>query len=98
VADCGEEVMRRAVLVAVGVTVVACLAIYVESASGQSTGAAAPIYGITIPDGYRNWELISVKQLTGKQLTGTGGELRQLRAELGNDLVIKAFRSWIRPV
>ena len=27
--------------------------------------------------------LISVKRLTGKQLTGSGAELRQLRAELG---------------
>jgi hypothetical protein len=89
--------MRQAVLVAVGITAVACVAIYKGSASGQSAGAAAPIYGITIPDGYRDWRLISVKQLTGKQLTGTGGELRQLRAELGNDLAIKAFRDGIRP-
>jgi Cytochrome P460 len=36
--------------------------------------------------------VISVKRLTGKQLTGTGGELKQLRAELGNDIAIKAYR------
>jgi hypothetical protein len=35
--------------------------------------------------------------LTGKQLTGTGAELRQLRAELGNDLAIKAFRDGTLP-
>jgi hypothetical protein len=41
--------------------------------------------------------LISVKRLTGKQLTGSGGELRQLRAQLGNDLAIKAFRDGTLP-
>jgi Cytochrome P460 len=71
---------------------VAGVAAYMGSASGQSNGDAAPIYGIRIPDGYRDWRVISVKRLTGKQLTGTGGELKQLRAELGNDIAIKAFR------
>ena len=63
----------------------------------QAESNAAPIYGVTIPAGYRDWRLISVKQLTGKQLTGAGGELRQLRAELGNDLAIKAFRDGTLP-
>jgi hypothetical protein len=76
--------MRRIALVAVAVTAVASVAAYMESASGQSNGDAAPIYGVKIPDGYRDWRLISVKRLTGKQLTGNGGELKQLRAELGN--------------
>jgi hypothetical protein len=84
--------MRRIALVAVAVTAVAGVAAYMDSASGQSNTDAAPIYGIKIPDGYRDWRLISVKRLTGKQLTGAGGELKQLRAELGNDIAIKAFR------
>jgi hypothetical protein len=81
--------MRRIALVAIAVAAVAGFAAYMGSASGQSDGDAAPIYGIKIPDGYRDWRLISVKQLTGKQLTGTEGELKQLRAQLGNDLAIK---------
>jgi hypothetical protein len=89
--------MRRIALVAVAMTVVAGVAAYMESASGQSNGDAAPIYGIKIPDGYRDWRLISVKRLTGKQLTGAGGELKQLRAELGNDLAIKAYRDGTLP-
>jgi Cytochrome P460 len=91
--------MRRIALVAVAVTVtaIASVAAYMESASGQSTGEAAPIYGVKIPDGYRDWHLISVKRLTGKQLTGAGGELKQLRAELGNDIAIKAFRDGTLP-
>jgi hypothetical protein len=89
--------MRRMALVAVAVTAVAGVAARIGSASGQSNGAAAPIYGIELPDGYRDWRLISVKRLTGKQLTGAGGNLRQLRAELGNDLAIKAFRDGTLP-
>jgi hypothetical protein len=89
--------VRRIALVAIAVAAVAGFAAYMGSASGQSDGDAAPIYGIKIPDGYRDWRLISVKQLTGKQLTGTGGELKQLRAQLGNDLAIKAFRDGTLP-
>ena len=57
----------------------------------------SPIYGIKMPQGYRDWRVISVKQLTGKQLTGVEGDLRQLRAQLGNDLAIKAFREGTLP-
>ena len=91
--------MRRTALVsiAVAVTTVAGVAAYIGSASGQSSGDAAPIYGIKIPDGFRDWRLIAVKQLTGKQLTGTGGKLKQLRAQLGNDIAIRAFRDGTLP-
>src|SRR5277367_4189706 len=91
--------MRQIVLIAVAVTVtaVAGVAAYTKSASGQSNGDAAPIYGVKIPQGYRDWRLISVKRLTGKQLTGAGGALKQLRAELGNDIAIKAYRDGTLP-
>jgi hypothetical protein len=91
--------MRRTALVGVGVAVAAAagVAAYTGIAFGQSSGDAAPIYGVKIPVGYRDWHLISVKQLTGKQLTGGGGELKQLRAELGNDLAIKAYREGTLP-
>jgi hypothetical protein len=87
----------KAIAFAVAVATVTSVTTYMGSASGQSSGDAAPIYGVKIPDGYRDWHLISVKRLTGKQLTGSGGELRQLRAQLGNDLAIKAFRDGTLP-
>jgi hypothetical protein len=59
--------------------------LYVASASGQADGDAAPIYGIKIPSGCRDWRLISVKQLAGNNI-------EQLRAQLGNDIAIAAFR------
>jgi hypothetical protein len=68
-----------------------------KDGQSQADSNASPIYGVTIPAGYREWRLISVKQLTGKQLTGAGGNLKQLRAQLGNDLAIKAFRDGTLP-
>jgi hypothetical protein len=58
----------------------------------QAGSEASPIYGVTIPDGYRDWHLISVAHLVGGSLNPGGGDLRQLRAQLGNDIAIKAFR------
>ena len=45
---------------------------------------AAPIFGIKIPPGYRDWRLISVAH--------EEGNLNDLRALLGNDVAIKAYR------
>jgi hypothetical protein len=50
------------VVVSVTVTAVAGVAAYMESASGQSNGDASPIYGVKLPEGYRDWRLISVKR------------------------------------
>ena len=89
--------MKRIALALVGIGALAGVVATTAPVSGQSDGEAAPIYGIKYFQGYRDWHLISVKRLTGKQLTGTGAELRQLRAELGNDLAIKAFRDGTLP-
>src|SRR5215510_11158313 len=67
--------------------------LYVTKSTAQSSkegqplaeSNGSPIYGVTIPAGYRDWRLISVKQLTGNKL-------KQLRAQLGNDIAIEAFR------
>jgi hypothetical protein len=79
--------MKQIILVLFIVTAVGGLSAYVAPASGQSDGETAPIYGIKMPEGYRDWRLISVKQLTN-----TAGKPTQLRAQLGNDLAIAAFR------
>jgi hypothetical protein len=56
-----------------------------------SPSNASPIYGVTIPAGYRDWKLIAVNQL---HFAGKG---EQLRAQLGNELAIKAFKEGTRP-
>ena len=47
------------------------------------------IYNIKIPDGYRDWRLISVAH--------EEGTLNDIRAVLGNDLAIEAYRKGTRP-
>jgi hypothetical protein len=69
--------MRRVIFALSGFTVLAGILVATTPTSAQSGGEAAPIYGIELPQGYRDWQLISVKQL---------------RAQLGNDIAIKAFR------
>ena len=51
---------------------------------------ASPLYGITIPPGYRDWKLVSVGRLSA-------GNLKQVRAQLGNDIAIKAYREGTLP-
>jgi len=60
-------------------------------ASGHADEEAAPIYGVKIPAGYRDWQLIAVKQLL------FAGKGEQLRAQLGNDIAIKAFKEGTLP-
>jgi Cytochrome P460 len=71
-------------------------ALYVTKSTAQSAkeaeSNAAPIYGVTIPAGYRDWRFISVKRPTGD-----GGKFKQLRGELGNDIAIKAYREGTLP-
>ncbi len=50
---------------------------------------ASPIYGVTIPDGYRDWTLIAPAQ--------EAAPLDELRATVGNAKALKAYRAGIRP-
>ncbi len=50
---------------------------------------AAPIYGVTLPPGYRDWRLVTVAREQGK--------LDDLRAVLGNDAALRAVRRGTRP-
>jgi hypothetical protein len=60
-----------------------------EQAGGGADGQATPIYGIRIPAGYRDWSLISVARI--------GGNVNDIRAKLGNDVAIKAYREGKMP-
>ncbi|WP_426702338.1 cytochrome P460 family protein [Rhodanobacter sp. Col0626] len=50
---------------------------------------ASPIYGVTIPDGYRQWPLVAPAQ--------EAAPLNELRAVLGNAIAIKAYRDGTLP-
>ena len=68
----------------VAVVMVAGALAFTTSASGHADEEAAPIYGVKIPPGYRDWKLISVARV--------GDPLNDLRAKLGNDTAMKAYR------
>ncbi len=76
--------MRRIVFVLVAVVALAGVVAHMAPTSGLADGEAAPIFGVKIPPGYRDWRLISVAH--------EEGNLNDLRAILGNDVVIKAYR------
>ncbi len=49
----------------------------------------SPVYGVKLPKGYRDWKLISVAHEAGKN--------NDIRAILGNDIAVKAYREGKRP-
>ena len=83
--------MKRIGFLLLAVATLAGVVAYMAHASGQSDGEAAPIYGVKIPAGYRDWKLIAVDNLL------LAGKSNQLRAQLGNDIAIKAFKEGTLP-
>lgn len=82
--------MKRIAFLLVAVTVVAGVLAFTAPASGRADEQASPIYGVTIPPGYRDWKLIAVSEIAA-------GDKSQLRAEFGNDIAIKAFQQGTLP-
>src|ERR1700690_3823532 len=80
----GGHRMKRIAFLLVAVATLAGVVAFTARASGHADEEAAPIFGIKIPPGYRDWKLISVAH--------EEGNLNDLRAVLGNDLAIKAYR------
>ena len=75
--------MKRVTFLLVAGAMVAGVAASMASAPG-ATGEAARIFVTKIPSGYRDWRFISVAH--------EEGELNDIRAILGNDTAIKAYR------
>lgn len=74
--------MKRLACILTALIALAGGATYVAPALGGRDGAAAPVFGIKLPEGYREWRLISVAHEEGK--------LNDLRAILGNDIAFEA--------
>jgi hypothetical protein len=81
--------MRAAAYLSGAVLALTLAVVYKVHPSGYAAGEATPIFGIKIPTGYRDWRLISVAHEEGK--------LNDLRAILGNDIAIKAYREGTLP-
>ncbi len=88
--------MKRIVFLLVAVATLAGFLASRTSASSNpreqaSPVEASPIYGVTIPPGYRDWKMIAAAQLL------VPGKIDQLRAQLGNDIAIRAYKEGTRP-
>ena len=77
--------MNRITFLVVALATVAVACVCMSFTSGRATAQeAAPIFVTEIPAGYREWRLVSVAH--------EEGQLNDIRAILGNDPAIKAYR------
>jgi Cytochrome P460 len=76
--------MKECAYLLVAVVALTGVVVYMAHASGRSDEETDPIFGVKTPPGYRDWKLISVAH--------EEGNLNDLRALLGNDVAIKAYR------
>ncbi len=67
----------------------ACVIASTPFKAGGAEDEGSAVYGVKIPAGYRDWRLVSVAH--------EAGSLNDLRAILGNDLAMKAFRDGTLP-
>jgi Cytochrome P460 len=77
--------MRRITFLLVAVATFAGVAVFTAPTSRRATAQeATPIFVTKIPAGYRDWKVVSVAH--------EAGDLNDIRAVLGNDIAIKAYR------
>jgi hypothetical protein len=81
--------MKRIAFLLLAVATVAGVAAYRTRASAHANEDTAPIFLTDVPPGYRDWRLVSVAH--------EEGELNDIRAILGNDIAIKAYREGTLP-
>lgn len=82
---------KRIAFLRFAVAAVAGVVALLQTTSGRADESAAPIFLTEMPQGYRDLSLISVSRVTAGNGSG------QLRAELGNDIAIKAYRDGTLP-
>lgn len=78
------NIMKRIIFLLVVVAALVSGVAFTATASGHADQEATPIFVTTIPPGYRDWRLISVAR--------EEGDINDIRAILGNDIAIKAYR------
>jgi hypothetical protein len=85
-----RETRLQRITLALGTMVILAAAVTLLAlASGFAGENSAPVFVKEIPPGYRDWKLISVAR--------EEGDLDDIRAILGNDIAIKAYREGTLP-
>jgi len=78
----------RVTIPALGATIAACVLALLTFTFARADDDSSPIFGVKIPDGYRQWELIAPSREVG---------FVELRGILGNAVAIKAYREGTLP-
>jgi len=81
--------MRISRLGLAGLATAAAAAVALAAEVAQGAKEASPIYGVMIPEGYRQWELVAPAL--------EGSPLDELRAVVGNQVAIDAYRVGTQP-
>lgn len=74
--------VRAALLASAAISIIVTLTVLASQEADQD---ATPIFLTDIPQGYRDWQLIALSRLTSPKGN-------QIRAQLGNDIAIEAYR------
>jgi hypothetical protein len=81
--------MKRLVVIAYLGAAAAFVVTLTQMATGRADDESSPIFGVKIPAGYRQWELVAPSH--------EAGNFNELRGILGNAISIKAYREGTLP-
>jgi hypothetical protein len=70
-----------------GLVILATAIVPPRLAAAESAGTS-PIFGVAVPDGYRNWQVVAPSHRTDND---------EIRVILGNDIAMKAYREKALP-
>ena len=68
--------------------IVLSLAMLLPAPGDAGGDLSSPLFGVTVPEGYRQWEVVAPSHRTDKD---------EIRVILGNDLAMKAYRAGTLP-
>jgi hypothetical protein len=80
--------MKRISILMFAAVAAVCVITAMPLTAGGAGDEESPIFGVKIPGGYRNWELVAVAHEAG---------LDELRGILGNAIAIKAYQDGTLP-
>src|SRR5262249_44878807 len=81
--------MKRIAFFLLAATALVNVVAFTASAARRADEPGTPLFVTTVPPGYRDWKVVSVAH--------EAGDLNDIRAVLGNDIAIKAYREGMLP-
>jgi hypothetical protein len=81
--------MKRISIVVFAAVATTCIFASLPFTAGLADDESSPIFGVKIPEGYRQWELIAPSHEEGSS--------NELRGILGNAISVKAYRDGTLP-